>query len=124
MRLVFDWARGWSGLGAGARRLDRAGVFGRTYCCYGNGLCCPLLTFWCVARVPELDIEAHPRFNPRTGLLRLVCGLVCRVLRLVGGFFGGGFGFGVRWVLIGRSVCSGLGAGLERWEYFFFLKSF
>ena len=45
---------------------------------------------------PGANIEAHPRFNPRTYRRGLVCGLDEEVLLLTGGFLGCWVGFWVR----------------------------
>ena len=118
MRWVLIGRSVCSGLGAGARRLDRAGVFGRTFCCYGNGLCCPLLTFWCDARVRERilkRIRASTRARGFCGWFADLFGGCCGWL----GAWGAGVDF---WFL----VLDLARFGFEIWsgEYFFFLKSF
>ena len=73
------------------------GLWDELFATLGMGSVARFMPFWCDARVAELDIEAHPRFNPRSGSLRLVCGLGGRVLRIVSGFLGRFWFVGCGW---------------------------
>ena len=92
------------------------GILGRT-CFFGERGLLPVSRPLVRCPRPGANIEAHPRFNPRTYRRGLVCGLDEGVLRLTGGF-------GVRGGFLGAFILFLCGGGISEGDIFSFRNPF